>query len=148
MRHCCKFLLPLLLITLLVFPASHADAQSTPVVHAVLFYSTTCPHCEYVITETIVPLVKKYGNQLQVLSLDINQEQNWNLFLAATQKFGVDRAGVPFLVIDNIYLMGSVDIPERFPGMVEMYLQQGGLDWPNIPGLETVLPLERAAGPR
>jgi len=32
-------------------------------------------------------------------------------------------------------LVGSVDIPEKFPGLIEHYLAQGGVDWPAIPGL-------------
>jgi len=41
-----------------------AQAQTTPVVHAVLFYSPTCPHCHLVINDTLLPLLEKYGDQL------------------------------------------------------------------------------------
>ena len=131
----------LLLINLSFAPILKVYAQSNlPVVHAILFYSPTCGHCEFVINQTLIPMTNQYGSQLQILGVDISQQQGYELFAAALQKFGLDRGGVPFLVIDNIYLMGSQEIPERFPGMVEAYLAQGGLDWPNLPGLEKILP--------
>jgi uncharacterized membrane protein len=51
----------------------------------------------------------------------------------------MEQAGVPFLVIDHTYLVGSVDIPEKFPGLIESYLAQGGVDWPAIPGLREAI---------
>lgn len=116
----------------------HAQAN-LPVVHAVLFYSPTCGHCEYVINTTLVPLIEKYGDQLQIIGIDVTQQQGQVLFLSAIQKFELESAGVPFLVIDNMYLIGSLDIPEKFPGLVESYLAQGGVDWPNIPGLNEAI---------
>ncbi|MFZ5902509.1 MAG: vitamin K epoxide reductase family protein [Chloroflexota bacterium] len=70
--------------------------------------------------------------------------------MAALQKFGLDRAAVPFLVVDSVCLVGSVEIPERFPGLVEGYLAQGGVDWPDLPGLADILPApaETAAATR
>ena len=130
----------ILLISLFVSPARQAYAQSdSPVVHAVLFYSPTCPHCHLVINETIVPLVEKYGDQLQIIGIDITQQQGQTLFLSTIQKFNLDSAGVPFLVINDIYLIGSADIPDKFPGLVETYLEQGGVDWPDLPGLSGML---------
>jgi thiol-disulfide isomerase/thioredoxin len=34
------------------------------VVHAVLFYSPTCPHCHKVIAEHLIPMEEKYGERL------------------------------------------------------------------------------------
>lgn len=129
-----------LLISILICPFTIVHAQTDlPVVRAVLFYSTTCGHCEYVINETLVPLVEKYGEQLQIIAVEVNQPASQELFSAAMQKFDLERAGVPFLVFDDTYLIGSVDIPEQFPGRVETYLAEGGLDWPDIPGLHEAI---------
>jgi uncharacterized membrane protein len=92
-----------------------------------------------VITETLLPLMEKYGSQLEVIGVDISQPYGQALFGPALEKLGVDMAGVPFLVIDDVYLVGSVDIPEKFPGLVETYLRQGGVDWPDLPGLQEAL---------
>jgi len=135
-----NILIAVLLISLLILPGTTAHAQTDlPVVHAVLFYSATCGHCEQVINETLVPMVEKYGEQLQIIAVEVNQPTSQELFGAAMQKFGLERAGVPFLVFGDTYLIGSVDIPEKFPGLVETYLAQGGLDWPDIPGLYEAL---------
>ncbi|MFZ5858678.1 MAG: vitamin K epoxide reductase family protein [Chloroflexota bacterium] len=136
-----RIITALLLLFGFILFAKDARAQSNPpVVHAVLFYSPTCGHCEFVISQTLLPLINQYGDQLQILGIDISQQQGYELFAAALQKFGMDRGGVPFLVIDNIYLVGSQEIPERFPDMVKTYLAQGGLDWPKLPGLEKIIP--------
>ena len=116
------------------FSTVHAQA-ARPVVHAVLFYSPTCPHCHYVITETLPPLMEKYGDQLQIIGVDVTQPDGQMLFLAALDKFNLEEGGVPFLVVGNTYLVGSADIPEKFPSLIEDYLKQGGAGWPNIPGL-------------
>jgi uncharacterized membrane protein/thiol-disulfide isomerase/thioredoxin len=119
---------------------STAQAQtSVPAVRAVLFYSPTCPHCQYVITETLPPLMAEYGNQLQVFAVDVTQPDGQMLFLAALRKFGLEEGGVPFLVMDSVYLVGSQEIPEKLPALVETHLSRGGVDWPDIPGLREAI---------
>ena len=136
------FLTFILLIGLLLFPATHALAQSDqPVVRAVLFYSPTCGHCEFVINETILPMIAEYGeDSLQIIGIDVTQPQGQQLFLSALDVFKQEAGGVPFLVIGDTFLVGSGDIPEKFPGMVESYLAADGVDWPDIPGLKEILP--------
>ncbi len=88
-------LIALLLILLLT--STRARAQSTPVVRAVLFYSPSCGHCQLVINDTILPLMQKYGDSLQVLSLDVTSEQNWNYFVETVKFFGsgIRRCALP-----------------------------------------------------
>lgn len=120
--------------------SAHAQAQQNlPVVRAILFYSPTCPHCQQVINETLLPMMEQYGQQLQIIGLDVTQQNGQTLFLSALQKFNLQQGGVPFLVVDDTYLIGSLDIPEKFPGLVESYLTQGGVDWPDIPGLSEAI---------
>lgn len=139
----------ILLFSLLVVPPTNAHAQSyQPVVHAVLFYSPTCPHCQHVINDTLPPLLQKYGHQLEIIGVDVTQPQGQTLFLAALDKFKLQDGGVPFLVIGDKYLMGSADIPERLPGMIEMYLAQGGVDFPDIPGLRDALGATENSAPQ
>jgi uncharacterized membrane protein len=109
----------------------------TPVVHAVLFYSPTCGHCYKVITEDLPPLMEQYGDQLVILFVNVQDEVGGKLFLAAVDYFDIplDHAGVPFLVVEEVSLMGSVEIPERFPAIIEVGLASGGIDWPQIPEL-------------
>ena len=127
------------LTILLIFASALPVQAQEPVVRAVLFYSPSCGHCHYVITETLPPLFEKYGEQFQIVGVDVTNPQGQTLFLSTLQKFGQDSSGVPFLVIGDIYLVGSVDIPEKLPGLIELHLAQGGVEWPDIPGLEEAL---------
>ena len=134
------FIIAALLLSLLILPISGVHAQTTPsVVRAVLFYSPTCPHCEMVINETLPPLIEKYGYQLVIIGVDVTQPQGETLFLAAMDKFKLEQGGVPFLVIGDKYLIGSADIPEQLPGLIEAYLTRGGVDFPDIPGLREAM---------
>ena len=139
MRLRCIYFISFLIILLIILPPLPAQAQTVPVVHAVLFYSPSCGHCHLVITETLPPLFEKHGEQLQIIGVDVTQPQGQELFLAALQKFGQESGGVPFLVIGNTYLVGSLDIPEKLPSLIEQYLSSGGVDWPDLPGLQETL---------
>jgi thiol-disulfide isomerase/thioredoxin len=108
-----------------------------PVVHAILFYSPSCPHCHQVMTEVLPPLEKQYGNQLQVLEVDTSTPEGSQLYQSAVAHFNVtqDRRGVPTLIVDSIVLVGSGEIPQYLPSLIERGLkQEGGVDWPAIPG--------------
>lgn len=135
-----RLLICILLISVVItiLPASPAFSART-VVRAVLFYSPNCGHCHYVITEVLPPLFEKYGDQLQVVALDVTQPAEQELFMAALEYFKVEYPGVPLLVIGDIYLVGSLDIPEQLPGLIEKYLSQGGVDWSPVPGLAEAL---------
>ncbi len=133
-------IIAVLLVAVVLALTARVHAQDTaPVVHAVLFYSRECGHCQYVITQVLPPLFEKYGSQLQIIGFDVAHPQGQALFAAAAERFGIQNPGVPFLVIDNLYLVGSNDIPDQLPGLVETYLKVGGVGWPDIPGLEEIL---------
>ncbi len=130
----------ILILSLFVFyQVSEAQETPNPIVHAVLFYSTSCGHCEYVITQVLPPLFEQYGDQLIIIGIDIGSTTGRTLFLNTIQYFKLQSGGVPLLAIGNTYLIGSVDIPEKLPGLIEQYMAQGGVDWPIIPGLAEVL---------
>jgi uncharacterized membrane protein len=57
----------------------------------------------------------------------------------------MDRAGVPRLDVADEYLVGSLDIPSQFPGIIERGLAEGGIAWPPVPGIEAAIePLDDA----
>jgi uncharacterized membrane protein/thiol-disulfide isomerase/thioredoxin len=129
-------LLATLLLSLSVPVTVHAQIAA-PVVRAVLFYSPTCPHCAMVIQESLPPLFAKYNTQLEIVGIDVTSQEGAMLYQAAITQFQIpeSRLGVPTLIIDNTVLVGSLEIPEQLPGLIEHYLSQGGVDWPNLPGL-------------
>ncbi|MBN1875542.1 MAG: vitamin K epoxide reductase [Anaerolineae bacterium] len=114
--------------------------QAQPgVVHAILFYSPACTHCHKVITEDLPPLREKYGDRLIIVELDTTEGQNGVLFQAAMELHQPELKGVPALVIGDTMLVGSVDIPDQLPGLIETYLAKGGVDWPDLPGIEEII---------
>jgi len=131
----------------LVLP-SVALAQA-PVVRAVLFYSPACGHCQHVIEEVLPPLFETYGDQLQVIGIDISVAEGSDLYTSTIDAFQMPETnrGVPMLVVSDVILVGSRDIPELFPGLIERGLAQGGIDWPAIPGLAEVLGEPQAETP-
>jgi len=139
----------LLTITLLsiLLPMGSALAQG-PIVRAVLFYSPTCPHCHEVMNEGLPPLTEQYGNQLQIVAVDVTVPGGRTLFQAAFEQFDIppENQVVPLLVIGNRVLVGSIEIPGELPGLIEAGIEQGGVDWPALPGLVESLP-EELTGP-
>jgi len=133
-----RFHYGLLLILCLLgsLPASPVAAD-TPVVHAVLFYSPSCGHCHQVITEVLPPLLEKYGDQFVIVGVNVTDAGGQALYEAAVTQFAIpqERLGVPTLIMGDNVLVGSVEIPQQLPGLIEDYLAEGGLDWPAIPGL-------------
>ncbi len=98
-----------------------------------------------VINNTLLPLLEQYGDQLSMVGIDVTSSSGQILFTAALQYFNLESSGVPFLVIGDTFLVGSLNIPEKFPGMIEEYLAQGGVDWPAIPGLAETLAASQSA---
>jgi cytochrome c biogenesis protein CcdA/glutaredoxin len=138
--HRIALLLTLLLICGgLLLPVAQAEE---PVVRAVLFWSTTCPHCHVVINETLPPLQAKYGEQWQIELIETSDPAGYELYRAAVEAYSVppDRQGVPALFIGDHHLVGSVEIPRILPGLIEQYLAAGGVDYPDIPGLAGLKP--------
>jgi uncharacterized membrane protein len=138
-----------ILIWLAIPTVGMAQSDGEPVVRAILFYSPTCPHCHLVITETVIPLTEEYGDQLQVLGIDISQAAGNQVFQMVMDKFGVahEQRGVPTLIVGDKMLVGSVEIPKDFPGIVEKGLEADGIDWPDIPGLSEIIPPETGQEP-
>jgi uncharacterized membrane protein/glutaredoxin len=132
-----KIILTLIILVLSFIPFTTFTQAQTPVVHAVLFYSPSCPHCKEVIDVLLPDLDKKYGSQLQIFGVNTYTEQGGALYESYIEIYEVpsELAGVPALVVGDQYLVGSRDIPTLFPDIIEEGLQAGGIDWPPIAGL-------------
>lgn len=151
------------LLCLLALVAGFAVVQHTSVlaqptqsatVKAVLFYSPTCPHCHTVINDTLLPLTEQYGDRFQVIGIDITQPGGQPLYDASTARFQIpqERMGVPRLIVGETVLIGSLEIPQQLPAIIEAGLSSGGIDWPDIPGLAEAMAAsqqaeQQAAGP-
>ncbi len=169
-------LIRILIILAIIVPiTTPASADEGPVVQAVLFYSPSCGHCHKIIqedlpllyekhnsheewfilgeppgeeTSELPPIVGLMGDTLQILYINVATPIGGELFGNALLAFEVpeNRYGVPNLFIGETSLVGSIEIPELFPGLIDEALEQGGSPWPDIPGLEeaieAMVPLE------
>ena len=130
-------LLAWIICVLVVSPS----AAQEPRVHAVLFYSPNCGHCQQLIQNDLPPLLEKYGAQLEILAIDVTQPAGQELYISAIERFAIPEArrGVPAIIIGEVVLVGGFEIPEQFPVLVDAGLASGGLDYPDIPGLQDLL---------
>jgi uncharacterized membrane protein len=93
-------------------------------------------------TNVFPPLRDQYGEQLYILEVDVSTTEGQLLYQEALDTFEIpdERRGVPTLIVADVVMVGSAEIPEQFPGLIETYLAQGGIDWPPLPGLEEFAP--------
>ena len=155
----------LLSATLLLAVATPSLAQTNtddaPVVHSVFFFSPTCPHCELVIQDHLPGIFEQFGGQptlfydeagdpafylmtngtLELLIVDVSLDAGADMYTADIAHLSIpeNRRGVPRLDIGEMYLVGSSEIPEQMPGLIEEGLAAGGIAWPEIPGIEEAL---------
>lgn len=120
--------------------AQEIEAEA-PVVHAVFFYSPTCPHCHETINNVMIPLMEEYGEQLAVIGIDTSKEAGGMLFMNAITYYDVpeNRWGVPTLIVEDTVLVSTMEIEDVFPGMIEAGLAAEGNNWPEFPGLAEVV---------
>jgi uncharacterized membrane protein/thiol-disulfide isomerase/thioredoxin len=131
----------LLFFALLTTLASWLHAGEAVVRAVLFFYSPTCPHCQKVVEEHLIPMQEKYGERLVILGLNTLQPEGRRLYGMAMDRFEIpdEDRGVPTLIVGTALLQGDREIPESFPGIVNQGLILGGIDWPDIPGLLQVL---------
>jgi uncharacterized membrane protein/thiol-disulfide isomerase/thioredoxin len=127
----------LLLAGAVVTPAAAQRSE----VRAVLFYSPTCPHCHVVMDDHLPPILARFGEQLQVITINAATMEGGRLYQDMTETYQLprDRFGVPALVVGDWVLVGAYEIPQLLPGIVQAGLAAGGIDWPDIASLRTSL---------
>ncbi len=137
-----------LLFTLLVligYPASSKAApirSETATVHAVLFFSSGCPYCNQVLTTTLPALQDQYKSQLSILLIEVvTLKDVENLYtLGASLGLSKEQVAVPFLLIGSTPLVGVDEIESKFAALIDKYLTSGGMEYPDMPLLNEMLP--------
>ncbi len=143
MRKALMLLFILLLVISNPTGVKAAAVQSgPPVVHAVLFYSSGCPYCREVLTKTLPPIQDQYKSQLSLLLIEVASVDEINKLYSLGDYLGLTReqVAVPFLLLDRTALIGLDEIKNKLPGILEKYLSSGGLEYPDIPLLNEMLP--------
>jgi uncharacterized membrane protein len=87
------------------------------------------------------PLVQQYPDQLDIVGIDVSHPVGLNLYQTATSVFKVaeDRLGVPTMIVGAQVLVGADEIEILFPNIITSGIAAGGVDWPQIPGLDQIL---------
>lgn len=122
----------------LCFTVVKSAMAKDAVVHAVLFYSPTCSHCAKLEREFLQTLQEKYGKKLAIVRVNVISAAGTATYEKAIDRFKVpeERIRVPALIIGETFLVGTVEIPEILPGLIQSALSKGGLVWPDLPGLD------------
>ena len=137
----------LLLLSLLLLPvSSHAQAQETPTVYAVIFYSPSCPHCHDLLDDTWPPVQDEFGEQLVTLYVNVAEQGGSYLASQAYDQHNIpqNQRGVPMMVVGDALLIGGYDIPTQAPGIIRDGLASGGLPVPNVPALREAFDASQA----
>jgi uncharacterized membrane protein len=134
-------LLALLITSTIFVPALAQNEDEQITVRAVLFYSPTCPHCEQIIQIFLPPMLEQYGEQLKIVAINTTLPGGHELYQATIDYYQIsnERAGVPTMVVADVVMVGGGEIPAQFPELVAEGLANGGVDWPEIPGLAEVV---------
>ncbi|MGW8227149.1 MAG: vitamin K epoxide reductase family protein [Anaerolineales bacterium] len=123
------------------------QVQNDGVVRVFMFWSSTCGHCEYVIKNVLPPLEEQYGDQFEILMVELVTQQDVDRLYETAAIVGItkDQVGVPFMLIGDQVLLGSDQISNELPRLMDFHLAQGGTDYPRLEPLIGYLP-EAAAG--
>jgi hypothetical protein len=91
-------------------------------------------HCHLVRYDVLPPLQEQYGEQLVIAQVDVSTEEGYEFYVSAVGALEIQDLGVPTLIVSDVVLIGSRQIPKQLPGLIENGLALGGIDWPAIPG--------------
>ena len=140
MKSCLRPVYALCVVLLLAL-GSRTLAQNA-VVDIAFFYSPTCPHCHEIMDNYFPPLQQKYGDAINIYYINVQEREGAMLLFDACQALNVpegDCGGVPFMVIGDQYMLGSLEIPARTEGLVDAGLAQGGQNLSTLPLVWQVL---------
>jgi uncharacterized membrane protein len=147
LRCLASLLIFILLAATLTFSSAPAQAEAPPVVHAVMFWMDGCSHCHDVLDYVLPPLQEKYGGQLDILLVEVATMQDIEMLYQVARAYNIpkEETFVPFLILGEHVLIGSHQIPNELPKLIESYLAQGGVDLPSIPVLADIIPANSPA---
>jgi thiol-disulfide isomerase/thioredoxin len=98
-------------------PAPAADSSVQSKITVYFFYGEECPHCH-----TVMPFVETLKQNYTEVDFRIletwHNETNQAISLALHQKLGIKSAGVPEVIVGNVVLTGSVDIPAKLESAI------------------------------
>lgn len=117
-----------------------AQDEEKPIVYGVLLYSTQCSHCHALIENDWPGIQAEFGDQLQVLFVNVLSEGGYNLAQSIYEAYEIpdDQHYVPMLIIGEYVLVGGDQIPTQGVEVIRAGLASGGIPIPDVPGLDEV----------
>lgn len=94
-----------LLLTMLLIGTTGVNAASKEPVKVYLFWSESCGYCEMAI-ESLNKLEDKYENIFELVTYDVNEGDNSELFYYLVDEFG-NGGGIPYFVIGEQTVEGA-----------------------------------------
>ena len=115
-----------------LFPAIVGAQAGEPVVKMFLFFSADCPDCHSIINEYLPALTEKYGEQLHVQLLGVEDSGAYSLLLELERihNIGPDRATVPEAFVGDRALVGAEEIEAQLELIINALLAAGGSEFP------------------
>lgn len=122
-----------------------------PAARVVLFVSAECPHCQQVEREVVPGLRARFGERLELRSLDIADPAHYEALMAIEDAHRVPFADrvVPVAVIGDELIAGADAIERDLADRIDRSLAQGGNAWPEAleTGPQVRLPIEQSGSP-
>lgn len=114
----------------------------------VMFWMDGCPHCQEVLDTVLPPLLELYGDRLTVNLIEVKSVEDVDrlMEIGGMNSIPYDVMGIPFFIIGDQALLGSLQIPRELPGLVEKYLAADGVSCPDLPELADATTAELATG--
>jgi uncharacterized membrane protein len=77
----------------------------------------------------------------QPFEIDTSVQSGPKVFYATLEEIGypLDQVGVPFMLVGDKILIGSGEIPDQLPGLIEESLAADGIPWPQAEALQDFL---------
>lgn len=133
----------LLLIIVISFCIGGVVSAQDDTVHAVLFYMPTCSHCHDLMQDHLPSIYATYGAQLDIAYIDLSQSGNRPIFLDACTVYDKQCSAVPTLIIGDHFIVGTDNIAERLPTIIEEGLANGGIPFRELSTLQSILDAPR-----
>jgi thiol-disulfide isomerase/thioredoxin len=143
MKHSFKAGLIILCLAVLILPglakaqfletgANASILNEVPKVQAVMFWMESCGLCHHIIDTVLPPLQEKYGDQLEIALIELKTREDVDMLYHLAEHYDIEpgMVGVPFLIVGESALIGSQEIPQKLPGLIDRYLNAGGVDYP------------------
>ena len=102
-----KYILKILLLMVLLFFSVNSKVNALEKVDIYFFYSNGCPHCAAE-KEMLDELVKE-NNNIVIHAYEVNDYDNYQLWLKKANELGANISGVPFTIIGDTYFTGYSD---------------------------------------